>query len=77
MFLKGHASPVNPPGDSDEETSSCGQHCDLKGFLFEKIAAIERCENDREKISNYVHACEDLLTAVCEIQERLDELLMP
>lgn len=76
MFHKGHVSPPWPScDDGEEESHACESHCILKSYLFDKIDEIDSCENETERIKAYIHACEDLLSAVDEIQERLQTIL--
>ena len=76
IFLKGHLSPLPPASQDDDEVQQiCPTHCELKSYLFDKISEIGACGSESERIAQYLHTCEDLLSAVHEIQGRLDTIL--
>lgn len=75
MFLKGHVSPKPPVEDAEVFNKGCYSHCPMKEFLFDYIAQIDCAESDEEKITAYLHICDDMLEAVSEVQDRLDELI--
>lgn len=74
MFLKGHVSPPQSPGEDIDEPR-CLTQCELKTYLFDKIGQIDTCENETERIADYLHAYEDLMSAIKEIEVRLDAIL--
>ena len=76
MFLKGHVSPPPSESQSDEELQKCETHCEQKNYLFDHISEIDSFESKSEKIAKYLHACEDLLSAVDEVQGRLTTILL-
>ena len=77
MFMKGHMSPlpVSSEDDNNDGHQTCETQCNLKSYLFDMINNIDRFGTRTERIAQYIHACEDLLSAVDEIQKRLETIL--
>lgn len=76
LFLKGHKSPPESSvvKDDDDQEITCTPHCPLKRMLFEYIGAIDQEESVTERANSYMHVFDDLLLAIDEVNERLQEL---